>query len=110
MWLSANGKRIEQFSRRPAHCFRLEAFAAAVVRGKPVRTSPEDAVENMSVIDAVYRAAGHPIREPSCSATPGRPNDDFQLAKPFTQPFENRRYWLMLCTSASPCPERLDLR
>jgi hypothetical protein len=87
-----------------------EGLGRRGVRGEPVRTSPEDAVENMSVIDVVYRAAGHPIREPSCSATPGRPNDDFQLAKPLTQPFENRRYWLMLYTGASPRPERLDLR
>ena len=65
MWLSANGKRIEQFSRRPAHCFQLETSAAAVVRGKPVRTSPEDAVENMSAVDAVYCAVGLRIREPS---------------------------------------------
>jgi hypothetical protein len=99
-----------EYGCRWPHRLQLEAFAAALLRGEPVRTSPEDAVENMGVIDAVYRDAGHPIREPSCSATPGRPNDDFQLAKPLTQQFENRRYWLMLCTSASPCPERLDLR
>ena len=62
---SADGKRSERFSRRPTYSFQLEAFAGAVLRGEPVRTSPQDAVENMSVIDAVYRAAGLPIREPS---------------------------------------------
>jgi predicted dehydrogenase len=62
---SANGKRTERFSRRTTYSFQLEAFAGAVLRGEPVRTSPQDAVENMSVIDAVYRAAGLPIREPS---------------------------------------------
>ncbi|TGD83990.1 Gfo/Idh/MocA family oxidoreductase [Mycolicibacterium sp. CH28] len=62
---SANGRRIERFSRRPTYSYQLEAFAGAVLRGEPVRTSPQDAVENMSVIDAVYRAAGLPIREPS---------------------------------------------
>jgi predicted dehydrogenase len=62
---SANGKRGERFSRRPTYSFQLDAFAGAVLRGDPVRTSPQDAVENMSVIDAVYRAAGLPIREPS---------------------------------------------
>ncbi len=62
---SANGKRSERFSRRPTYSFQLDAFAGAVLRGEPVRTSPQDAVENMSVIDAVYRAAGLPIREPS---------------------------------------------
>lgn len=62
---SANGRRTERFSRRPTYSYQLEAFAGAVLRGEPVRTSPLDAVENMSVIDAVYRAAGLPIREPS---------------------------------------------
>ncbi|GAY14816.1 Gfo/Idh/MocA family protein [Mycobacterium sp. shizuoka-1] len=62
---SADGKRSERFSRRTTYSFQLEAFADSVLRGAPVRTSPQDAVENMSVIDAVYRAAGLPIREPS---------------------------------------------
>ncbi|AQT79163.1 oxidoreductase [Mycolicibacterium litorale] len=62
---SANGKRIERFSRRPTYSFQLDAFAGSVLRGEPVRTSPQDAVENMSVIDAVYRAAGLPVRQPS---------------------------------------------
>lgn len=66
LWVrSANGKRSERFSRRPTYSFQLDAFSDAVLRGGPVRTSPRDAVENMSVIDAVYRAAGLPIREPS---------------------------------------------
>jgi predicted dehydrogenase len=66
LWVrSANGKRSESFSRRPTYSFQLEAFTDSVLRGEPVRTSPQDAVENMSVIDAVYRAAGLPIREPS---------------------------------------------
>jgi predicted dehydrogenase len=62
---SANGKRSERFSRRTTYSYQLEAFAGAVLRGEPVRTSPLDAVQNMSVIDSVYRAAGLPIREPS---------------------------------------------
>ncbi len=62
---SANGKRVEHFSRRPTYSFQLDAFVGSVLRGEPVRTSPQDAVQNMSVIDAVYRAAGLPIREPS---------------------------------------------
>jgi predicted dehydrogenase len=62
---SVNGKRTERFSRRTTYSYQLEAFAGAVLRGEKVRTTPQDAVENMSVIDAVYRAAGLPIREPS---------------------------------------------
>jgi len=62
---SADGKRVERFPRRVAYAYQLDAFAAAVLRGEPVKTTPEDAVETMTVIDAIYRAAGLPIREPA---------------------------------------------
>jgi len=62
---SADGKRTERFPVRPPYAYQLDAFAAAVLRGEQVRTTPQDAVENMTVIDAIYRAAGLPIREPS---------------------------------------------
>ncbi len=62
---SASGKRVERFSRRPTYAYQLDAFTAAVLRREPVKTSPEDAIENMTVIDAIYRAAGLPLREPS---------------------------------------------
>jgi predicted dehydrogenase len=62
---STNGKRVERFSRRASYAYQLDAFAAAVLRGEPVKTTPQDAVENMTVIDAIYRAAGLPLREPS---------------------------------------------
>jgi predicted dehydrogenase len=62
---SAGGKRVERFPRRASYDYQLDAFAASVLRGAPVRTTPEDAVENLTVIDAVYRAAGLPIRVPS---------------------------------------------
>ncbi|HUB58225.1 MAG TPA: Gfo/Idh/MocA family oxidoreductase, partial [Mycobacterium sp.] len=62
---SAAGKRVEHFPRRATYAYQLDAFAAAVLRGEPIKTTPEDAVENMTVIDAIYRAAGLPIREPS---------------------------------------------
>jgi predicted dehydrogenase len=62
---SAGGKRVERFSRRPSYAYQLDAFAAAVLHGQAVKTTPEDAVENMTVIDAIYRAAGLPLREPS---------------------------------------------
>lgn len=35
------------------------------MHGEPVKTTPQDAVENMTVIDAIYRAAGLPLRQPS---------------------------------------------
>jgi predicted dehydrogenase len=62
---SSSGKRVERFPRRTTYAYQLDAFAAAVLRGGPVKTTPEDAVENMTVIDAIYRAAGLPLREPS---------------------------------------------
>lgn len=62
---SADGKRRERFGVRTTYAYQLDAFAAAVLRGGPVRTTPADAVENMTVIDSIYRAAGLPVREPS---------------------------------------------
>jgi predicted dehydrogenase len=62
---SANGKRVERFSRRPSYAYQLDSFAAAVLRGDAVKTTPEDAVVNMRVIDAIYGAAGLPLREPA---------------------------------------------
>jgi predicted dehydrogenase len=60
-WLtvrSGGTRRIEIPSRRPTYCYQLDAFRNAVLRDGPVLTGPEDAVANMEVIDAVYRAAG----------------------------------------------------
>ena len=62
---SAGGKRTERFPRRATYAYQLDAFAAAVLRGEPVKTDPRDAIENMTVIDSIYRAAGLPLREPS---------------------------------------------
>ena len=62
---SADGKRVERFPARASYAYQLDAFAAAALRGEPVATTPEDAIENMTVIDAIYRAAGLPLREPS---------------------------------------------
>jgi predicted dehydrogenase len=62
---SADGNRVERFPRRATYAYQLDAFAAAVLRGEPVKTTPEDAIENMTVIDAIYRAAGLPLRKPA---------------------------------------------
>jgi predicted dehydrogenase len=61
---SAEGNRVERFPRRATYAYQLDAFAAAVLRGEPVMTTPEDAIENMTVIDAIYRAAGLSLRKP----------------------------------------------
>lgn len=60
---SAEGNRVERFGRRTSYAYQLDAFAAAVLRGEPVKTTPQDAIENMAVIDAIYQAAGLPLRK-----------------------------------------------
>jgi predicted dehydrogenase len=62
---SNNGKRVENFPGQSTYAYQLDAFTAAVLRGEPVKTTPEEAVENMTVIDAIYRAAGLSLREPA---------------------------------------------
>ncbi|OAN37609.1 Gfo/Idh/MocA family protein [Mycolicibacterium iranicum] len=57
-------KRVERFTMRPTYAYQLDAIAAAVLRGKPVKTTAQEAVENMTVIDGIYRAAGLAHREP----------------------------------------------
>ncbi len=64
--VKANGKsRVERVSKRPTYEFQLQAFCDAVLRGAPTLTPPSDAVANMRVIDAIYRAAGMQPRRPS---------------------------------------------
>ncbi|MFD5176971.1 Gfo/Idh/MocA family protein [Nocardia sp. NPDC058379] len=62
---SDRGRRVRRFPRRPSYDYQLDAFADAVLRGAPVATTPDDAIVTMSVIDAVYRRAGLPLRLPS---------------------------------------------
>ncbi|CDO88678.1 oxidoreductase [Mycobacterium triplex] len=62
---TADDNRVESFPRRASYAYQLDAFAAAVLRGEPVKTTARDAIENMTVIDDIYRAAGLPLREPS---------------------------------------------
>ncbi len=67
-WLSVRSggyRRSEIPSRRPTYAYQLDAFCEAVLRGGPVLTPPGDAVANMTVIDAVYRAANMSPRQPT---------------------------------------------
>ncbi|HTZ09727.1 MAG TPA: Gfo/Idh/MocA family oxidoreductase [Acidimicrobiales bacterium] len=59
------GRTVEHLSRRPTYEFQLEAFRAAVAGGPAPITGPADAIANMEVIDAVYRAAGLEPRRPT---------------------------------------------
>jgi predicted dehydrogenase len=54
--------RRERVSGESGYTYQLRAFAGAILHGEPVITTPEDAVANMTVIDAVYQAAGLPPR------------------------------------------------
>ncbi len=60
--LSDGRRRREKFPRKATYTYQLEAFISAVLRRTPVLTPPSDSVQNMRVIDAVYRAAGLPRR------------------------------------------------
>ncbi|PEG35662.1 oxidoreductase [Mycolicibacterium agri] len=62
---SSEGNRIENFPRGSSYAYQLDAFAAAVLHGEPVKTTPAAATENMRVIDSIYRAAGLLLREPA---------------------------------------------
>ncbi len=49
-------------AKKPTYAYQLEAFRDAVLHGGPVLTPPADSIANMAVVDAVYRAAGLPVR------------------------------------------------
>ena len=51
-------RRTEKVKGQPTYWYQLQAFTKAVQHDGPVLTPPADAVANMRVIDAVYRAAG----------------------------------------------------
>ncbi|WP_426514244.1 Gfo/Idh/MocA family protein [Dactylosporangium sp. McL0621] len=52
----------EKVPGEATYVHQLRAFAAAVLDGGPNLTPPEDSVRTMTVIDAVYRAAGLNVR------------------------------------------------
>ena len=59
-------RRKESVDKQPtSYAAQLKAFADAVLRGAPFPTTVDDAVANMRVIDAIYRACGLPKREPA---------------------------------------------
>lgn len=56
--LESAGRCTEQiFDRTPTYVFQARAFASTVLAGGEIRTTAEDAIANMTAIDAVYRAA-----------------------------------------------------
>lgn len=63
---TVKGERKEQVAKQPSsYACQLQAFADAVLRGGAFPSNVDDAIANMRVIDAIYTAAGLPVREPS---------------------------------------------
>ena len=56
------GRWHERVPGEPTYTCQLRAFAGAVRDGTPILTPPADSIANMSVIDAIYQAAGLPLR------------------------------------------------
>ncbi|MDH2429691.1 Gfo/Idh/MocA family oxidoreductase [Sphaerisporangium sp. TRM90804] len=52
----------ERVQGEATYTYQLRAFRAAVRDGTPTLTPPEDSIANMAVIDAIYTAAGLPLR------------------------------------------------
>jgi predicted dehydrogenase len=61
----AEQRRHERVKGEATYVYQLRAFVAAVREGTPYPTTPADAVANMRVIDAAYRAAGLEPRQPT---------------------------------------------
>ncbi len=57
-----SGRTRETEPGRSTYVHQLAAFASLVQDGVPVPTDARDGVRNMRVIDAIYRAAGLPVR------------------------------------------------
>ena len=62
---SERGKRSERVKDGTSYGHQLAAFVRAVRESAPFPTTADDAVKNMAVIDAIYRAAGMQPRAPA---------------------------------------------
>jgi predicted dehydrogenase len=66
--VNGDGALREQVDRTPSYTYQLEAFLGAVRDGAPVPTDGADAVATLTVIDALYAAAG--LRRRGAAGTP----------------------------------------
>jgi D-xylose 1-dehydrogenase (NADP+, D-xylono-1,5-lactone-forming) len=62
--VSGERTRAIPFPANDQYARMVERFGAAILRGRPLRYGPDDAVANMRVIDAAFRSArtGRPVR------------------------------------------------
>ena len=66
---TGKGRRFERCPGESTYAYQLRAFVAAIQQRAPFPSSAVDAVANMRVIDAIYRAAGLELRLPYHSAS-----------------------------------------
>jgi hypothetical protein len=60
---TVDGRRRREKVRGEATCTHQLRALAAAVRGQPTDLTPtEDSIAPWSLVDAAYRAAGHPLR------------------------------------------------
>lgn len=62
---TSTGTRVEKPWPGTTYSHQLTAFVAAVQDGAPFPTGVDDAIANMAVIDAMYRAAGREPNQPT---------------------------------------------
>jgi predicted dehydrogenase len=58
-------KRTEELGKKTSYTYQLEAFADHIRNNAPIYTDAEDALVQAEFIDAVYQAAGLPLRPSS---------------------------------------------
>jgi len=59
---TSKGTRRERIKGENIYALQLRAFADAIHKGTPLNTNPNDAANNMRVIDAIYERAGLALR------------------------------------------------
>jgi predicted dehydrogenase len=55
---TAGGTTVEKLGTRASYTYQLEALAAHILHGAQLPIGVADAVQNMTYVDAAYRAAG----------------------------------------------------
>lgn len=60
-----SNERVEKLTTEPSYLFQLRSVADVLLRGAPILTDVPDAIGNMDVIDAAYRAAGLSVHSPT---------------------------------------------